>query len=452
MFQSINPVDGEVLVSYPELTEPQLQDQLSDGQLAYQYWRQRPIAERALYFFKLAKQLESNEARLAKLITLEMGKPFGQARAEIRKCALLCRYYAENAPAFLADQLRKSVAPQSKVIYQPLGIILGVMPWNFPFWQSLRFAIPTLVAGNTVLLKPAPNVPQSALALQEIMEAVFSDKGVFQTAFLDNDGVAQAIADTRVQGVALTGSDRAGSAVGALAGQHIKRCVLELGGSDAFIVLEDADLESAAKALVQSRVHNSGQTCISAKRLIILEAIAAQFIELIKKEMDALPVGDPFDPETRISALARPDIAENLQRQLAQSIEMGAKVELAGGRVAETNYFRPAILSNIQAGMPAFEEELFGPVLSVFIAKDEAAAIELANESKYGLGAAIWSSSRDRAEAIARALEVGAVAINNLLRSDPAMPFGGIKRSGIGRELAGEGLLEFVNIKSIAIY
>ena len=381
-----------------------------------------------------------------------MGKPITQSRAEVTKCVFLCDYYIENAKAFLANKIIETADFKSYVTYQPLGAVLGIMPWNFPFWQVFRFAIPTLLAGNVVLLKHAPNVPQCAVELEKIFCTAVGNQDVFQSVFIAIDQVEKAIQNKIVQAITLTGSDRAGSSVGALAGSNIKKCVLELGGTDAFIVLKDADLSKAAKVAIQSRMNNCGQTCISAKRIIVDKTIADQFIGLLAKEISNMKIGDPFDPDTELSCLARPDLVENLERQVNSSLEKGAETVLKGGRKSkDSNYYFPELLTNIKPDMAVYKEEVFGPVTTVLTFEREEQALKIANDSAYGLGAAIWTKDLEKAENMALALDAGAIAINDMVKSDPRMPFGGIKRSGFGRELSLEGIREFVNVKSVII-
>lgn len=451
VFYSINPVDNTVLETHSIEDWKSVANKLSEGQAAFVDWKKLLYTERAVLFRQMAVVLRKNKETYAHQITLEMGKPIVQSRAEVEKCAWVCEYYAENIEDFLTTQTIEAAYQESYVQYQPLGIILQVMPWNFPFWQVFRFAAPALMAGNVTLLKHAPNVLGCVRLIQDCFEKAGFPQGVFQTINVDVETVPRIIEDKRVQGVALTGSVGAGSAVGALAGKAIKNVVLELGGSDAFIVLEGADLEQAAKVAVQSRMHNSGQTCISAKRIIVEASIAKAFKQLLKDNIAALKVGNPMDETTNISVMARPDLVEGLERQVQLSVEKGAVIEVEGGRVAGTNYFHPMLLSNIEKGMPAYEEELFGPVMSFFEVENADEAVALANDSEFGLAGTVWSKDLEKAKAVASQLDVGAVAINRLMSSDPRIPFGGVKKSGVGRELGREGVLSFVNLKSIVV-
>ncbi|HMO40722.1 MAG TPA: NAD-dependent succinate-semialdehyde dehydrogenase [Saprospiraceae bacterium] len=453
MFATINPATNTQLKTFPTLTPAEIQEKLRLCAETYeQFLRQTNATTRSAWIQEIGHQLRAKAHAYADLITLEMGKPLRQSLAEIEKCAWLCTYFAEHGAAFLQPKTMHTENRKSYVRYDAIGAVLGIMPWNFPFWQAFRFAIPALLGGNAILLKPAPNVPQSSLAMDALFRAAIGRVGVFQTLFAATEDVAQIIEHPIVRGVALTGSDRAGASVAALAGAAIKKCVLELGGSDAFIVLEDADLEAAAHIGVQARMNNNGQTCIAAKRFIVHAQIAERFIDLLKIELAQLKIGDPHDMATDLSVLARPDLRDQLAAQVAESVEKGATVLLEGGPLpGGGNHFRPVMLTDLQPGMPAYDQELFGPVIALFIVQNEAEAIKIANNSVYGLGAAIWSNDVERAEAIAAQLEAGAVFINDFVKSDPRLPFGGVKRSGFGRELAEEGIKEFVNIKTVVV-
>jgi len=454
MFETKNPGINKKIKSFSVLSTPEIKQKLDTAQdVFYNYLHQTSVEERSLWAKKIAADLNEHKQTYADLITLEMGKPIKQAIAEIEKCAWLCEFFAEHAPGFLADKMIETSYQKSYVHYQPLGAVMGIMPWNFPFWQAFRFFIPAMLAGNATLLKPAPNVPQCGMTIENIVEHATGKAGVFQTIFIDTEQVENVIQHPILRGVALTGSDRAGASVAALAGKHIKKCVLELGGSDAFIVLDDADLEQAAEIGVKARLNNNGQTCIAAKRFIVHQAVADQFLGLLKEKLFEIKIGEATDETTDLSTLARPDLLDNLERQVRKSIDKGAKILLDGGRMDRNgNYFSPMILGDLKPGMPAHDEELFGPVFSFFKAKDEAEAIQIANNSAYGLGAAVWSKNTDRAEQMARQLEAGAVFVNDFVKSDPRLPFGGVKRSGFGRELAEEGIREFVNIQSIVVH
>ena len=385
-------------------------------------------------------------------MALEMGKPVAQGEAEVDKCAWVCEYYADHAEAFLAEQPRETDASRSYVRFDPLGPVLAVMPWNFPFWQVFRFAAPALMAGNAGVLKHASNVPRCALAIEEIFREAGFPRGLFATALVGSSAVAALIADPRIVAVTLTGSDSAGSKIAEQAGRVLKKTVLELGGSDPFIVLADADLAAAARTAADARLVNSGQSCIAAKRFIVVEAVADQFLERFLAELRSRRMGDPLARETQVGPQARGDLRDSLHKQVEESVKRGAKL-LLGGEIpaGKGAFYPPTLLTAVDKGMPAFDEETFGPVAAVIRAKDEADAVRLANDSAFGLGASLWTRDRARAERMAKQIEAGAVFVNALVKSDPRLPFGGIKRSGYGRELSEYGIREFVNIKSVWI-
>lgn len=451
IISSINPVTQQTIQTYHTITDQELQQVLTISQQAYQEWKKTSYEQRAKLIKKVAKILRENVARYATLMVQEMGKPIRQANAEIEKCAKVCEFYADNGAKFLADQHIATPFKESYVAYQPLGTVFAIMPWNFPFWQVFRCIIPALMAGNVTILKHASNVLGCGEAVADIMQQAGFPTGAFQHVIIETAQVADIIGHDTVQGVALTGSMKAGQSVGELTGKNMKRLVLELGGSDPFVVLDDADLEGAAQAAVDSRVHNSGQTCISAKRFLVDKKVAKKFKQLVKEKIAALKIGNPMDMDTVISAMAREDLATGLQDQVNRSIQMGAVSEIEGGHQKGTNYFHPMLLSNITPNMPAYSEEFFGPVFLFFEVENAAEAIRIANDSIFGLGATVWSGSRARAKKVALQLEAGAVTINGVLHSDPRIPFGGIKKSGVGRELGKEGILEFVNQKSMVI-
>jgi succinate-semialdehyde dehydrogenase/glutarate-semialdehyde dehydrogenase len=450
--QSINPATDEVLETFPETSPEELERTLADGRDAFVTWRGRPFAERAARMREVARLLRERKDALARTMTLEMGKPIVQSEAEIDKCAGTCDYYAEHAERFLAVQPRETDAAKSYVRFDPLGIILAVMPWNFPFWQVFRFAAPALMAGNAALLKHASNVPQCALAIEETFKAAGFPRGLFRTALVGSSAVGGLIADARVAAVTLTGSESAGSRVAERAGREIKKTVLELGGSDPFIVLADADLAHAAKVAADARLINSGQSCIAAKRFIVVEPAREEFMKRFAAELGARRMGDPLARDTDVGPQARRDLRDELHRQVEESVKRGARLALGGvippGRGA---FYPPTLLEAVERGMPAFDEETFGPVAAVIRAKNEGEAVHLANDSSFGLGASLWTSDRPRAERLAAEIEAGAVFVNGLVKSDPRLPFGGIKRSGYGRELSEYGIREFVNVKSVWI-
>lgn len=449
---TINPATGELLKTFEALTDAQIENSLSLAQQAFEQYRHLPYEQKANWMQNAANILETDAEKFAKLMTLEMGKPLTSAIAEAKKSASVCRYYAENAAQFLAPVPAETDASQSYVRYEPMGIILAVMPWNFPFWQVLRFAAPALMAGNVGLLKHASNVPQCALAIAEIFTEAGFPEGVFQTLLIGSDKVAQVIADDRVKAGTLTGSEPAGMSFASLAGKHIKKTVLELGGSDPFIVLESADLEAAVESAVTARMLNNGQSCIAAKRFILAEAIADQFEQGLVKKFQALKIGDPMAADTDVGPLATPDILQDIDNQVKASVAKGAKVLIGGQPLAQPgNFYPPTILSDIPPGTPPYEEEFFGPVALMFRVSNLDEAIKLANSTVFGLGASAWTTDEAERDRLISELDAGAVFINGLVKSDPRLPFGGIKRSGYGRELSIQGIHEFVNIKTVWI-
>ena len=450
---TINPATGETLRTYPELTAHELEAKLAAAHDAFPRWRRTPLAERAAVVARAAQILDAEKAHFGRLMTTEMGKPIRAAEEEAAKCALGCRYYADHGADFLRDEpvLGDDGRPTDGFIsFEPLGVVLAVMPWNFPFWQVIRFAAPALVAGNVGLLKHASNVPACALAIEELFTRAGAPAGVFQALLVGSKRVAQILADPRVAAATLTGSESAGSEVGATAGRHLKPSVLELGGSDPFIVMPSADVARAAEVAVKARAINNGQSCIAAKRFIVHRDVAADFERRFVEGTWALRVGDPLRPDTDIGPLATPDIREGLHRQVEATVAAGARL-LTGGRPLEGrgNYYAPTVLADVPRGSPAHAEETFGPVAALFTVPDIDAAIALANDTTFGLGASAWTNDRAEAERFARELEAGQVFINQMVVSDPRFPFGGVKRSGYGRELAGYGLREFVNIKTV---
>ena len=451
--RSVNPATGEELASYPEHTPGDLDAALAGADAAQRAWATTSFAERRRCLEAAARLLREGRDEHARLMTLEMGKPIAEAVAEVDKCALSCDFYAAQAEGFLADEPVQTDALSSYVAYQPLGVVLAIMPWNFPFWQVLRFAAPALMAGNGALLKHSPNVPGCALAVEELFARAGFPPGLFRTLLVADASVGEAtgrlLGDPRVAAVTLTGSERAGAAVGATAGRALKKCVLELGGSDPFLVLADADLEVAAVAAARARFLNGGQSCIAAKRFIVEEPAADEFEGRFAAAVAALPVGDPLDPATRVGPLARADLLDALERQVGASVAAGAKVLLGGGRLEGPGWFHaPTVLTGVTPEMPVFREETFGPVAAVIRAADEEAAVELANDTPYGLGASVWSRDTERAQRLGRRVESGSLFVNAVVASDPRLPFGGVKRSGYGRELAAVGIREFTNIRT----
>lgn len=449
-FRSINPANGELLAEYPAWEAAAVELALAEAARAAPVWAATPLVERCELMRRAAAILRERREALARTITLEMGKLRREALAEVDKSALGCEYYAEHGAAFLADEAIASDAGRSFVAWQPLGTVLAVMPWNFPLWQVFRFAAPALVAGNTGLLKHASNVPQCALAIEAVFRDAGFPAGVFRTLMIASPQVEGVIRDGRVHAVTLTGSEPAGRQVAATAGACLKKSVLELGGSDAFIVLEDAELDWTVQQAVASRFLNGGQSCIAAKRFIVVDAIADQFLSRFQAAVEQLKAGDPLDETTTLAPLARPDLRDELHRQVADSIAAGAVALTGCGPVAGTaNYYAPSILDRVRPGMRAYDEELFGPVAIVIRARDEQDAVRIANDSRFGLGGSVWTRDNARGERIARQLECGCAFVNGLVKSDPRLPFGGIKASGYGRELSLLGLREFVNAKTI---
>ena len=451
-FQVINPASGEMVKEIPAWDDAGVEAALSQVAEATPAWAGTPMTERCDLMRKAAQVLRDNKDKYARIITTEMGKLINDARAEVEKCALVCDYYADHGPEFLQDELIASDAGKSYVAYLPLGTVLAVMPWNFPFWQVFRFAAPALVAGNTGLLKHASNVPESALAIEAVFREAGFPQGVFRTLMIRASQVQKVIEDPRVHAVTLTGSEPAGRQVAAIAAANLKKSVLELGGSDAFIVLEDADLDETVKVAVTSRFLNTGQSCIAAKRFIVVDAIAEDFITRFKAGTEALQTGDPLNDMTTLAPMARTDLRDELHQQVLDSIAAGATV-VTGCKPLEGAgaYYLPSILDGVQPGMRAYEEELFGPVAIVIRARDEQETIRIANDSAYGLGGSVWTGDTARGERLARQMQSGSTFINGLVKSDPRLPFGGVKNSGYGRELSHHGIHEFVNAKTIWI-
>jgi succinate-semialdehyde dehydrogenase/glutarate-semialdehyde dehydrogenase len=449
---SINPATGERLKEFSAFTQSEIERRLQRAEHAFDHHRREPFPKRELLLMAAASLLEQEKKNFARTITLEMGKLFGAALEEVEKCARGCRFYAENAERFLEDEPALTTAARSYVHYEPLGPVLAVMPWNFPFWQVFRFAAPALMAGNVGLLKHAANVPQCALAIEEIFCRAGFDEGVFQTLLIESEQVEKVIVDPRVKAVTLTGSERAGSAVASTAAREIKKAVLELGGSDAFIVMPSADFESALSTAVKARTINSGQSCIAAKRFFIADQVYDNFVRQFVEKMRALRIGDPFDETTEIGPLATEQILNGVHEQVQKSIALGAKLLTGGNRIHGPGlFYEPTVLVDVPKESPAYREEVFGPVASIFRVRDAAEAIETANDSSFGLGASAWTNERDEQELFASELESGMVFINAMVASDPRLPFGGAKRSGFGRELGAHGIREFTNIKTIWI-
>jgi succinate-semialdehyde dehydrogenase/glutarate-semialdehyde dehydrogenase len=449
---SVNPATGDAITTYDETTPDAAAGAVEQAHATFQAWRRTTFAERARHMTRTAEILRQRKAQLAHLMATEMGKPLVQGAAEVEKCASACDYYAGNAEAHLAPDVIATEAATSYVAFEPLGVVLAVMPWNFPLWQVYRFAVPALMAGNVALLKHASNVPGCALAIQEIFTEAGLPDGAFRTLLVGSPQVRALIEHPRVRAVTLTGSTPAGKAVASQAGAVLKKTVLELGGSDPYLVLHDADLDAAAETCVNSRLINAGQSCIAAKRFIVVEQVRAAFTEKFVARMKAKRMGDPLADGTDVGPQARHNLRDDLHRQVVRSIEQGATL-LLGGEVPAGGgaYYPPTVLADVTPGMTAFDEELFGPVAAIVSASDEAEAVRLANHSVFGLGAAVFTRDVGRGEQIARQLEAGFTAVNTLVASDPRLPFGGIKDSGYGRELGSYGIKEFMNAKTVYI-
>jgi succinate-semialdehyde dehydrogenase / glutarate-semialdehyde dehydrogenase len=450
--QTVNPSNGDVLETFTPASAEELDRIVARAHAAFLEWRSVPFTARAHCMREAARLLRKGVEQHSLNMTLEMGKPIVQAEAEVEKCASCCDYYADHAETFLAEQPRKTDASKSYLRFDPLGPVLAVMPWNFPYWQVFRFAAPALMAGNAGILKHASNVPRCALAIEDVFREAGFPEGLFATALIESAPVARLIADARIVAVTLTGSERAGIAVAGQAGRELKKTVLELGGSDPFVVLADADLAAAAKAAADARLINSGQSCIAAKRFISVEAVADRFLDLFLDELRSRRMGDPLARETKVGPQARIDLRDDLHHQVEESVRRGAK-RLLGGEIPRGKgaFYPPTLLAAVDKGMPAFDQETFGPVAAVVRAKDEGDAIRLANDSAFGLGASLWTQDRARAERLAAQIDAGAIFVNGIVKSDPRLPFGGVKRSGYGRELSEYGIREFVNIKSVWI-
>ena len=446
-FTSINPYNQQTLKTYRADSHTAIERKVKQADRAFADWSALSLAERTDYVRKVGQYLIDNKQRYGELMTAEMGKTPKEAVAEVEKCATTCTFYADHAGAFLADQRIESDAQTSFITYQPLGPVLAIMPWNFPFWQVMRFAIPGLIAGNVGLLKHASNVFGCAVAIEEAFRESGLPEGVFQSLLVDSTAVEGLLKDKRVKAVTLTGSGRAGASVASIAGSQIKKSVLELGGSDALIVLADADVNKAAEVAVKSRMQNAGQSCIAAKRFIVEKSVKKQFTELVLHHIEQIKQGDPMNDATTMGPMARLNLADDIERQCRESIAKGAKL-VTGGKRNGCNV-QPMLLDKVKPGMAAFDEETFGPLAVIIEAKDEADAIRLANQSDFGLGSALWTQDLAKADRLARQIQAGSVFINGLMRSDARVPFGGIKTSGFGRELSEAGIKEFVNIKTV---
>jgi succinate-semialdehyde dehydrogenase/glutarate-semialdehyde dehydrogenase len=447
---SINPATGEKLQEFTPLSDIEIAKRLDCAQEAFAHYRTRPFKKRAELMTAVAALLHHEKEKFARTMTLEMGKPFRAAIDEVEKCTRACRYYAENAARFLGEEAVQTEAARSYVWYQPLGPVLAIMPWNFPFWQVFRFAVPALMAGNVGLLKHAPSVPQCAVEIERIFCRAGFAEGVFQNLFIEVEQVEKLLVDQRIKAVTLTGSERAGSAVASVAGREIKKAVLELGGSDAFIVMPSADFENAISTAVQARTVNSGQSCIAAKRFLVADKLYDQFVREFVERMRRLKVGDPFDETTDIGPLATEQILNGVNEQVQKSIAAGAKLLTGGNRIHGRGFFyEPTVLIDVPKEAPAWREEVFGPVASIVRVRDAAEAVRAANDSRFGLGASAWTNDPGEQQLFESELEAGMVFINAMVASDPRLPFGGVKRSGFGKELGPYGIREFVNAKTI---
>jgi succinate-semialdehyde dehydrogenase/glutarate-semialdehyde dehydrogenase len=453
MLTSINPANNKIIKQYDEMTASDSSEIILLAHQSFLEWKETSFVHRAELMKNAAKVLRQNSEEYSALMTMEMGKPIAQSRAEVEKCAWVCDYYSENAEKFLTDELIKTEATKSFVTYQPLGAILAVMPWNFPFWQVFRFAAPNLMAGNSGVLKHASNVSGCALAIEEVFRKAGFPENLFRTLLVSSKNVKAIIEDEKIQAVTLTGSVPAGRSVASIAGNSIKKTVMELGGSDPYVILEDADLEKAAMSCVNSRLINAGQSCIAAKRFIIVEKVYDEFERLYLDFMSRKKMGDPLDEKNDLGPQVSIQLRDELHNQVLRSLQRGAKL-LLGGNIPDLDgaYYPPTVLSNVKPGIAAFDEELFGPVAALIKAKDQDEAIELANKSIFGLGAAVFTNDQDRGERIAKEkLNAGCCFVNDFVKSDPRLPFGGIKESGYGRELSPFGIREFVNIKTVYI-
>jgi len=450
--QTINPTTGEVLETFEPYSEQQVNQALDQARQAFLHWRTISFAERGKYLHSVASHLRDHKTELARIAVLEMGKSITEAEAEVEKCAWNCDFFAENAESFLRDEKVASNASESYVAFRPLGVVLAIMPWNFPYWQVFRFAAPTLMAGNTSVLKHASNVSRVALEIERIFQEAGLPQGVLRTVLVPGSETGRLIEDSRIAAVTLTGSEAAGVEVAATSGHVLKKTVLELGGSDPFIVLEDADLDEAAQVAVTARFQNNGQSCIAAKRFIVVDSVAEAFEQKFVANTARLKVGDPLEYDTRIGPLARKDLQETLDQQVQQSVQQGAKVLIGGkAREGKGNFYEPTILTNVTPQMSVFTDETFGPVAAVIRARDTEHALELANDSNFGLSSNLWTRNIEQARELTARIEAGGVFINGMTASDPRLPFGGVKHSGYGRELSSFGIREFVNVQTVWI-
>ncbi|MCB9211678.1 MAG: NAD-dependent succinate-semialdehyde dehydrogenase [Ignavibacteriales bacterium] len=448
--ETVNPATGKLVKTFKPFTNEKVDSIINETHSAFGKWRATSFAERKKLMLNAAKILKNEKEKYAKILTIEMGKPITQAISEVEKCAWVCEYYAENAESILKNEIIETDASESYVQFDPIGIVLAVMPWNFPYWQVFRFAAPALMAGNAGLLKHASNVPKSALAIEEVFQKAGYPKSIFRTLLINSNQVDNVIENPKVKATTLTGSEHAGSMVAAKSGKLLKKSVLELGVSDQFIILKDENLDEAIRTAVTARLLNNGQSCIAAKRFVVVKEIAKVFEEKFVEKMEEVKIGNPMDRETELGPMAREDLLLELHEQVVQSIKKGAKLLIGGKRLDRKGYYYPAtVLANVKRGMPAYEDELFGPVASVIKVKNEEEAIKVANNTKFGLGASLWTRDFKKAKTLAKSIDSGSVFINGMVKSDPRLPFGGVKLSGFGRELSHYGIKEFVNIKTV---
>ena len=450
--ETVNPANGKILRRFRASTRTDVEKSVERARKAFEKWRELSPAKRADFFQRAAKTLRSRKEKLGRIMTLEMGKTIKESVPEVAKCAWALEYFAESGPKFLNPEAAKTDATDSYVAFEPLGVIGSIMPWNFPLWQCVRFAAPSLMVGNTAVFKPSSVTPQSGLQLQDVFDSTGVPPGTFNVV-LGSSEVASYLIEANTAAISFTGSVPAGQDVAAQASSRLKKVVLELGGSDPFIVLEDADVEASSTGAVAGRFINNGQSCICAKRFFVAKTVADEFLDRFISKTKSLKVGDPLSPETDVGPVVREESLHTLDRQVKDSVKMGAKVELGGERLKRKGFFYPpTILTEVKPGMPVMREETFGPAAPVMIVKDDDEAVRYANNSEFGLGSSIWSRDVRRAEKVARQLQAGIVTVNNIVVSDPRMPFGGVKKSGIGRELSRYGMLEFTNIKSVRLY
>lgn len=450
--ETVNPATGELVKSFNEMTKKEIDDIINYAHQQFAEWKNTSFKDRSRLMLNAAKILKQRKEELGKTLTLEMGKPIKQAISEIEKCAWVCEYYAENGEKILMKEIVETDASESYVQFDPIGVVLAVMPWNFPFWQVFRFAAPNLMAGNVGILKHASNVPMSALAIEQVFSQAGFPQNVFKTLLISSSMVSDVIKNPKVRAATLTGSEIAGKKVASDCGKEIKKNVMELGGSDPFIILNDADIDKAIDTAVTARLINNGESCIAAKRFIVVDDIYEEFENKFVEKMKNVKIGDPMEVDTELGPMAREDLLLDLHQQVKKSVEKGAKILCGGERIDRKGFYYPAtVLSNVTEGIPAYEEELFGPVASLIKATDEEDAICIANDSDFGLGAALWTSNLEKAKNLAHKIDSGSVFINGLVKSDPRLPFGGVKISGYGRELSHYGMKEFVNIKTVWI-